>query len=299
MKWKLYIAGLIDLAGQGSKLKELGSLFWKRLWKENTLIENDRIIDLEKETYGFVEEFRNLFTTSFDNFKNITLKHPTSSLSGKERAEIEKAAKDICVLGFFSDSALFYLPFDAKNKLSTYYRIAATLYACTCVSQIGFKYGNFFRGGLEIGMATKLGNGDIYGPVLFEVNNLEKEVADYPRIVTGKQLSLFIQKNNQVENSVNSNAALSRIDKFCKTMIYCDDDGEFAIDYIGKGIADLSRSSYKPIRDSVKQGIEKIEESLCEQIKSNNSELVIRYGKLLAYYRSRMKLWDNQEAEKK
>ncbi len=262
MEWKNFIFGLIDICGQESKLGELGSLWWELQDSRNMTGErSDKIEELKNETYGKVEDFRDIFSESFNVFKELILTNPKlETLSPDEQAEVKKIADDICTLRFFSDLAVFYIPFDAKDKLSTCFRIAAILYACTSASITKFKAGNFFRGGIEIGAGVELSNGDIYGPALSEAHRIERDVADYPRIVVGEKLSNFIQLKKQAANSGHYlDLMLSRIDNFCKKMIYQDDDGEFAIDYLGKGIADLSRSSYNLTSNAIRKGIVKIE----------------------------------------
>ena len=296
MEWKNYIVGLVDISGQGSKLDELGSLWWELQDSSNVTKEkSERMKELKNETCGKVKDFRDIFFKSFNIFKELVLKNPKlTTLSPDEQTELKKIANDICTLRFFSDLAVFYIPFDAKNELSTCFNIAAMLYACTGASITKFKAGNFFRGGIEIGAGKELSDGEIYGPALNDAYKLEKNVAIYPRIVIGKKLTDFIQSEFRASDTGEYlNGVLARIDDFCKKMIYQDDDGEFTIDYLGKGIADLSRSSYNQTSDSVKKGIAKIETELNMHRKAGNQDLVKRFKKLLAYYQNRMKFWDN------
>ncbi len=296
MEWKNYIVGLVDISGQSSKLDELGSLWWELQDSSNvTKDQSEKMEKLKNETYGKVEDFRDIFSKSFNIFKELILNNPKlATLSPEEQAEVKKIANDICTLRFFSDLAIFYVPFDAKNELSTRFRIAAIFYACTGASITKFKAGNFFRGGIEIGAGVKFINGDIYGPALSEAHRLEKDVASYPRIVVGKKLSHFIQiKEQAVISGKYLDSVLARIDDFCKKMIYQDDDKEFAIDYLGKGIADLSQSSFNQTSDSVKKGIAQIEAQLNLHRKNREPKLVKRFKKLLAYYKSRKTFWES------
>jgi len=275
-------------------LDELGSLWWElQDAGDATEKESKRMKELTKETYGKVEDFRNIFSKSFNIFPELFFNHPKlATLSPTEQAEVKKIAK--CTLRFFSDLAVFYTPLDAKNELSACFNIAAMLYACTGAAITKFKAGNFFRGGIEIGAGAELGNGDLYGPVLSEAHRLEREVADYPRIVIGKKLSNLIQIKKRAANSGNYlESVLAQIDDFCKKIIYQDEDGEFMIDYLGKGIADLSRSSYNLTSDAVKNGIVKIETEKNMHEKNGDQKLAKRHEKLLAYYKSRMKFWNN------
>ena len=292
IKWKKYIVGFFDIMGQSSKLNELGLLLGDL---ENIEVANEkklkRIEKLTNETYEKVERFRHLFTYSFNIFKKLTINENLTS-SPVELTEIKNIGDEICMLRFFSDSVMFYTPFNAENELLTRFRIAAMLYACTCVSIRELTTGDFFRGGIEIGAGLELGNGDLYGPVLNDSYRLEKEVADYPRIVVGKNLRRFIQKEQVVNSGRYLDSVLARIDDFCKKMIYQDDDGKFTIDYLGKKIADVSRSSYNQTSDSVKKGISKIETEVNEYI-NKQPDLANRLKKLLAYCESRMKFWAN------
>jgi hypothetical protein len=48
------------------------------------------------------------------------------------------------------------------------------------------------RGGIELGLAMDIDNDDIYGPALARAYTLESKVAQYPRIVIGEELILYL-----------------------------------------------------------------------------------------------------------
>jgi hypothetical protein len=167
------------------------------------------------------------------------------------------------------------------------------LCGCTFALIVEFKQGVFFRGGIEVEIATKLTNGDIYGPALSEVHRLEKEVAQYPRVVIGNRLSQFIHGGVQRSDSGEFlNSVLLRVNDLCKGFVCSDDDGKMIVDYLGKTASDLSQFQGSKACDFVKRGMSRIKNELDVARKEGDGELVKRYEKLLAYYQSRTKYWN-------
>ena len=287
MEWKNYIVGLVDVSGQGSKLDELGSLWWELQDTGNAAKEkSERMAELTNETYEEVERFNSM--------KKAIIGSPRiSTLSPAERAAVTKITNEMCKLRSFSDLVVFFTPFDARDELITRVRISSMLAACTGVLILEFRVGTFFRGGIEIGPGAELGNGDLYGPVLNEAHRLEKEIADYSRIVIGKKLSAFIQSQAQASDGGEYlNAVLARANDFCKKMICRDDDGQIIVDYLGEEAVKLNQFSGSKGCSFVKEGITKVEDSLNKYKKNDDQKLAKRHERLLAYYQSRMKFWD-------
>ena len=301
MIWEPYIVGLVDLLGQSRKLDELNSLWWKMQGTCGVAEEENskRIKELTSDTYGEVEYFRKLFTNSFNILKKSVLeKTRNKNLSPDEQAFVKRMTEDMCTLRSFSDMIVFYAPLDSADELLARFGIAAMLYAYRCVLIAEFKEGIFFRGGVEVGIGTELGNGDIYGPVLNEAYRLEKEVADYPRIVIGKRLNEYIQCEGQATGMGEFlNSVLAKVNDFCKGFICRDNDGEVIVDYLGEKAADLNRTMYNKTCNFVKRSMAKINYELTTHKKEGNQELAKRYEKLLAYYQSRMKFWDEKSVD--
>jgi len=296
MRWEPYIVGLVDLLGQSRKLDELDSLWWKIQSADDAGEKEEckRMREVTDVTCGEVKYFRKLFTNSFNILKKSVLENKRNkNLSPDEEALVTRMTEDVCKLRSFSDMIVLYVPLDSGGGLLARFRLAAMLIACVGVLTVEFKSGTFFRGGIEVGGGTELDNGDIYGPVLKEAYRLEKEVADYPRIVIGKRLSDFIQSEAQASDGGEFlNSVLVRVNDFCKNIICEDDDGQIILDYLGKGAFDLNQSRYNETCDFVKRGMAKVEGELNAHKKEGNQDLVKRYEKLLAYYQSRMKFWD-------
>jgi len=301
MEWKNYIVCLVDILGQSRKLDELGSIWWET--KDSGDVaekKSKRIAELTKETYGEVKYFRKLFSDSFNVLKTFILKDPKmDTLSPVERAVVTEMATDICTIRSFSDMIVFYAPLNFADDLLTRFRIAAMLYACVCVLIVEFKSGTFFRGGIEIGAGTELGNGDIYGPVLGEAHRLEEKVAVYPRIVIGKRLNESIQNEGQESDKGEFlNSVLARVKKDLFKDICRDDDGQIIVDYLGEGAAELNQSNqsqYSRACSFVQEGMAKVKDKINEHRKNGEKDLVERYERLLAYYQSRMKYWTGNQ----
>jgi hypothetical protein len=79
--------------------------------------------------------------------------------------------------------------------------------AATFINTLSF--GMVCRGGINTGIAGEFFTGEIYGPALADVYYLESRIADYPRIVVGDQLYLFLE--DLVKSQGLSRGAIARV----------------------------------------------------------------------------------------
>lgn len=300
MEWKNYIVGLVDLLGQSSKLKELGSLWLEIILSGGVVNESSpkSIRSQMDNIYREVENFRKGFLFSVDTLRKTFFENSRKNdLPPSKQGVAAQMATNICTLHSFSDLVVLYAPLYSENadELLPRWRVGTILYACACRLFCGVRNGAFLRGGIEIGAGTELGNGDIYGPALVEAYELEKEVADYPRIVIGERLYDFIQSGARASDSGNfSNMMLARVDDLCKRMICRDEDGRFIVDYLGEKMAELSNASgslWSEACSFVNEGKNRIEHELNECEKKGDQKLLRRFERLLGYYQKRTTFW--------
>src|ERR1051325_10911996 len=93
----------------------------------------------------------------------------------------------------FSDTMIYFAPIwdgSLGNPIMTLHTLLS-ICAATFINTLSF--GMVCRGGINTGIAGEFFTGEIYGPALADVYHLESRIADYPRIVVGDQLYLFLE----------------------------------------------------------------------------------------------------------
>jgi len=142
-----------------------------------------------------------------------------------------------------------------------------------------------FRGAIEIGVAARFPQADLYGPALAKVHDLESKVAQYPRIIVGPTLIDYLnaqvrKPENDLPSRVNRGLA-----KLCLSLLSEDADGLWIIDYLGQAFTDLGRQEgWQEIR---KMAFSFVLGEFERFRREDPDKLGKRYERLVAYYCSR------------
>jgi len=154
--------------------------------------------------------------------------------------------------------------------------------------------GKALRGAIDIGLGTKLSNGEVYGSVSLDVYELESKAAQYPRIVIGHGVIDFLQR---FVNKANPSLA-SKTDKdievcvgmkenLLKMLVY-DFDKVVILDYLGETL----RTSLTNTEDAkncfpalINNAVKFIETEYAKRMNANRMELGKKYGYLLNYFK--------------
>jgi hypothetical protein len=143
----------------------------------------------------------------------------------------------------------------------------------------------------DVGLATEIGAGEIYGTALERAYLLENGVAKYPRIVIGDELwkyltfalAEFERQTTPVAKTVA--AVVQRIVKLVAT----DSDGTRILDYLGPVMVEHSLPEH-----AAQMVLPAYNFVLAEQnrvISEGREELIGRYGLLRRYFEARLHLW--------
>jgi hypothetical protein len=99
------------------------------------------------------------------------------------------------------------------------------------------------RGGIDVGLATEIAEGEIYGTALEHAYLLESKRAKYPRIVIGEQLWGYLSAAiaEFEKRGTPDGKALKAIVQKMMQFISIDTNGERILDYLGSGIAELMK----------------------------------------------------------
>lgn len=142
------------------------------------------------------------------------------------------------------------------------------------------------RGGIELGAATELEEGDIYGPAVAWAHHLESKIATYPRIVIGNGLIDYLKICRHDNTLINDIKCLD-------DMLVSDDDGYTILDWLGGN--ELNKKLFNNKPDDFTSKIIKANEFVVQQSekwqKEKNTKLAFKYSLLRDYINSRLTLW--------
>jgi hypothetical protein len=276
-----HLVAFLDVLGQRER--------FKALYLPSTPEERAEVAAVLTQTAGFVLELRNIFDKQFTAFE--------SGLPNIRKYTDEPLRPRF--VGF-SDSFVTSVPIRNKGgDLALMVTIASALSATATVMQVSLASKHPLRGGIDVGLATEIGPGEIYGTALERAYLLESKEAGYPRIVIGEELWHFFNSalaNFQLQATTEAKSITAIIEK-TMGLITIDDDGRRILDYLGPAIVELAGSNLefrermlKPIYDFV----------LAEQERINTGsdhKLIARYKAFRHYIESRLPLWGFDEVK--
>ena len=178
-----YCVAAIDILGQKEKLRAL------RTFPE-TDEENESFTRLITETYGAVDRLRESFKEHYEMFSDKE-RFFSSDISYDQKQVIRNLRKHDIEFQGFSDSTFSFVPL--RENAVAVNGIYAVLMSAASIFIINLAKGLPLRGGIEVGIAAKMKDGDIYGAALNEAHYLEDRVAKHPRIVIGDELVRYLR----------------------------------------------------------------------------------------------------------
>jgi hypothetical protein len=290
--YRCYLIAFIDVLGQKEAFQGLDVLP-----KDDDDELSKKFIQAHRQTVEFVESFRN----GFESFFNAYADSGTSKLTVPEgkKEQFDAMRKVILKHQRFSDSIQAFVPLDSGQYHSNVVNgVFGVLTACGAMLLLALVQKKAVRVGVEIGPGTELSNGEVYGPALFKAYELESNIAQYPRVVIGKELINYLRNLEnripQLPNQTKEDIELcGRLADSCLKMIVKDVDGYPILDYLGEefrkniradrpidpkmSFDDISRMAFAFVQSEQQKWREK-----------RNAKLAVRYHLLQNYFSARM-----------
>src|SRR5215472_17375590 len=169
-----HLVAFLDVLGQRDK--------FRRLKKPTNAQEEDEAKEVLTQTVGFVAELRTLFQNQFEVFEAGAL-------------NVRRHMKEPLRPSFagFSDSFVISVPLREEGyELVPVVTVFSALSAACVVMLTALASKHPLRGGIDVGLATEIGPGEIYGTALERAYLLECRVAKYPRLVMGGELLRYL-----------------------------------------------------------------------------------------------------------
>ena len=281
-RWAEYIAVFVDFLGQTSQFKRIQDFFIADVSQET-------LDDVAENTVGVVDCIREMLNELFE--WSAMLVPPKIRVSDQDRDEYNRSrATSPITYRFFSDGILAFIELRATGyQLNDWFAIH-DLYISLGGALLGtLAIESSFRAAIELGIGTRLKDGDLYGPIRAEIHELEKN-ADYPRIVIGKRfleyMKLFAEGHPRIPClSEKESIGCQDVANYCLKMTAADpNDGRLILDYLGGDFIlrndFLSRNVYSEARKYMEHVLQ--ERGLYE-----NDEVFRKFRKLRNYFNSR------------
>jgi hypothetical protein len=273
-----YVVVYLDILGQTDALRKFPIILRKDA--DLNSLPNSFI-----ETYGKAHKLRSDIKNYYENFWAKVPEY--NNLSAQKRETIDRMKGNEIKFQPLSDAIVIYNKLN--NSMEEVYSIMP-IYIMLGGSVMNllsaFSNDIAIRGGMEIGVAADWEDFGIYGSALYNVIDLEKNVANYPRIVLGDEIMNCLEywADNPKEDD------LSRLNKKiadrCLSIIGEDGDGRPFIDFLSEKIPPFFENNY-PIEKfcllTVKES-EFIRREYERFKKERNSKLTWRYKLLLDYF---------------
>lgn len=279
--WCNYLVASVDVLGQKEAFRDLEVIPSIDEAKE-------RFKKGHKETVVFLEAFRKGFGEYFDDYSEDSVS--IIKVPEEKKSKYDEIRKSITIkYQFFSDSMLAAIPLQTEKYHShAINSIYGILGACGGMLLFCLADKKAFRAGVDIGTATQLRDGDIYGPALARAYRLESEVAEYPRIVIGNEFKNYLlnlshkteqfpgQDEDDKENCKN-------MADLCLKMMITDIDGVLILDYLGEEFWHRIFRKVEGSRDFFYKAYDFAKNEYEKKRAAGETKLALRYYQLYRY----------------
>ncbi|MBA4419087.1 MAG: hypothetical protein C0392_14455 [Syntrophus sp. (in: bacteria)] len=278
MAW--YVVAFLDLLGQQDVLRKMTVLPNVENQGEVAVFKQ-KVAELYRPLYGLQSFFRTSITPFIEGGLDETAFPPL------EQELLKQFRSTPVFYRHFSDSLIVHIPLRndmGKFQCHAIYRVLAAT-AMTFLSCLVHSW--TIRGGIELGLAMDIEEGEVYGPALARAYRLESKVAQYPRIVIGEELVRYLQmvagqKAVTAEETAHSSSATRSLG-----LLAVDDDGCTFLDWLGTDI----RSTFQEHAALVRTAYNFIIQESIKHKEDRNSKLGFRYTLLRNYVESRLLDW--------
>lgn len=278
MAW--YVVAFLDLLGQQDALRKV-TVLPNIDNQEEIAAFKKKVGDLYRPLYGLKNFFKSSIKPFIEGNANETTLQPF------EQDLLRQFRSTPVFYRHFSDSLIVHIPLRSdigKFQCRAIYAVLAAT-ATTFLSCLVHSWP--IRGGIDLGLAMNIEEGEIYGPALARAYRLESRVAQYPRIVIGEELVRYLQMVAGQQALTKEDEANSALAARSLRLLAVDDDGCTFLDWLGNDI----RSSFQKHPELVRNAYDFIIQESIKHKDSRNSKLGFRYTLLRNYVESRLPHW--------
>ncbi len=288
-----YVGAFVDILGQKEAFQGINHL--PRNEEEKRKLE-----EVDENTACVIERFRQRFGEFFAGY----MKEAGSRVEVPKAAKKQFEAMRKCSLEvkFVADNLQYVVPLQSEEYHSPCINgVFGILGACGGMLLMFLAEGKPFRAGIDVGIGTRLRDGEVYGSAVFNAYALESKIAQYPRIVIGGNLINYLgclsHKVQQLPNQTPEDIEwCKKLAECCLKMVVPDIDGHNILDYLGdnfqKNYTENLSGDMKELNvECFKKAFNFVESEYKKQRDAVNSKLATRYYMLYSYFQARRKFW--------
>lgn len=276
-----YLVVFFDQLGQREVLRKITGI-------PTTEEEKQKFLEVMKQSVGRVLSMRNSFKTIFDSASSYT---PNINLVPPEHQK-EFIASQKLNLHFYglSDAVIIAVPLMSKDENCTAINGIYSAFVATCgIGLLALSATTPVRAGLDVGVATQIGDNEIYGPGLESAYYLESNLAEYPRFLVGNELVNYLLWVENQKCNTRIGLVAKTMAQYCKEMIIRDNDGRYMLDFLGDKIKEIAGEFID--QKIITSAFEFVLSQHKKYTKEDNAKMASRYYRLLHYFYSRRSLW--------
>lgn len=270
-----FVVSIVDVLGQGKLLENLDDIDLGNLPEEARKAE-------ARKAFGPILRFRDDLERYFKGLDDGSSGPPGLKDLIADGGQVHRIA--------FSDSMMFAVGLGKglapENKIIGVHR---SFMALASSLLMGLSRRAVVRGAVDVGYGIRLEFGEVLGGALARVHWMESECAEYPRVVVGQRLMLFVEKVRRIEGHDARADCLRSLAEQCVRMVARDSDGCIILDYLGpyfhEHLADtVPLAEIQLFRDWVRAEAQRYEAI-------RDVSLAKKYHRLASYFQSRAELW--------
>ncbi len=265
-----HLVAFLDVLGQRERFRQLEL--------PKTPEDHARVEQVLKDTAGFVSDLLDSFRKQFEAFEAGIASGPL---------HVQDSVRPNFV--GFSDSFVASVALrNDRGDVIPIVRVFSALFAASILMLISLSNKHALRGGIDVGLATELAAGEIYGAALERAYLLECQRAQYPHILIGDELwrylsTAFVEFGKSATPS--AKAAKAIVQKMMQ-LVSTDTDGERILDYLGPVLAELMKPREAKIM--VQPAYDFVVAEQQRLLSIGDAKLGERYRLLRQYFESRL-----------
>jgi hypothetical protein len=279
VRW--YLTAFVDMLGQKVHLRELKGL-------PANPQEYDRLKETLDKTVFPVLALRRLFDSFFQAY--LEKKDTVVWRSIEHIAPGALSSDTGLVVTHVSDSIFISVPLTSeKCNVTSSIGVAAVLMAISGAWTVALSRGWPLRGGIDVGISTKLPGGEIYGASLERAYSLEHTVAGWPRIAIGSEFLSYLRFVQAQSEDLPRVRIAASIAALCSQMVTEDTQHQPYLDCLGAAAHQfLGTETASETIDALRAFVD---EEKGRWLAKGNTEFIGRYHLLEQYIQSRLAFW--------
>jgi hypothetical protein len=273
-----YLVIFLDFLGQSTRLQQLRNL-------PTDDSEMKKTVEIIQATAGVVVQLRRSFAEYFQIMSDPT---ETLTLVPQVKKELAKKMRELKVqYRGVSDSFLITVPLKNDNEHCTPMNgVHAAMFSTCGMMAAALADGHPIRGGMDVGLGLEIAPEEVYGAAVERAYRLESIYADYPRILLGNLLLIYLDEiaNFQPQSPFGQMAKNLAIE--CRNFVTIDTDKLPMLDFLSDGMKNTE--DYPSVVGKAYDFVVKQHRAYQEK---DDMKLAARYGRLRSYFEARLQNW--------